>query len=256
MHPSARAQMAWCIENYMSKGQGYHVVDFGSRISDGQQSTHRDLLSGYDIRYTGVDIDAGRNVDVVMTQPYRIPMRSSTVDVVLTGQVFEHIPFFWASFLELARILRPGGQIFLTAPSRGHTHDVYDCWRYYPDSMRALAAMARLELRHGTTDFPPAGADGRRFDYTRLDVVNHYWGDTTGVFRKPMDYRDREVRLFREVAVRYANRVGDLSRVPGTDVRDRGRRVEPVDAPPRKPVPVTRRAARKLRRLVRQVPAR
>jgi SAM-dependent methyltransferase len=200
VHPSQMAHMAACVETYLSKDRRYNVVDFGARISDGQRASHRDVFVGYDVEYTGVDIDKGRNVDVVMKQPYKIPLPSDSVDLVVSGSTFEHIPFFWASFMELARILRPGGLIFITVPSRGHTHDVYDCWRIYPDGLRAMAAVSRLELVEGRTDFP-ATTDGRRFDYAKIDLVKAYWGDTVGVFRKPANYPTREVWLFRTVAV-------------------------------------------------------
>src|SRR3954467_781215 len=228
--------MRRCVETYLSRDRRYRVVDFGSRISDGQRSSHRDLLAEYDVDYVGVDIDGGRNVDVVMEQPYKIPLSSNSVDVVVSGQVFEHVPFFWASFMELARILRPGGLIIVTIPSRGHTHDVYDCWRFYPDSLRAIAAVSRLELLEGPPAFPPT-TDGRRFDYAGIDPTNAYWGDTVGVLRKPSRYPDLEVWLFRTVAVGWANRVGALSGVPGTDVRHPGRRHEPAPAPTPAPAP-------------------
>lgn len=212
MHPSARAHMRLCIERNLATEKHYRVLDFGSRISRGQDWTHRDLFSGYDCTVLGTDVNDGRNVDLVMPKPYRVPLRSSSVDVVVTGQVFEHIPFFWASFLELARVLRPRGLIFLTAPSRGHVHDAQDCWRYYPDAMRSLAAFARLHLVEASTDFPPAG-EGRRHRYADIDAKNYYWGDSVGVFRKPRSY-SRLVGLARTPIVWWANRVGGLDHIP------------------------------------------
>jgi SAM-dependent methyltransferase len=262
VHASAMAQMSRCVDTYLSRGRRYRVVDFGSRISDGQRNSHRDVFAGYDVDYVGVDIDEGRNVDVVMKRPYKIPLRANSVDVVISGQVFEHVPFFWASFMELARVLRPGGLIFLTVPSRGHTHDVYDCWRIYPDGLRAIAAVSRLELLEGSTDFPPT-TDGRRFDYAGIDRTHAYWGDTVGVFRKPRRYPGLEVWLFRTVAVWWANRVGDLGRVPATDPRHPGRRREPLPATSRRDLAAAvrrvarpvRRAARPVRRIVRRLRA-
>lgn len=231
MHPSAHAQMGMCVEKYLSKEQRYRVVDLGSRISPNQHVTHRELLAGYDCEITGVDIEAGRNVDVVMTKPYRIPLRSNSADVIFSGQAFEHIPFFWASFLEMARVLRRGGYIFLTAPSRGHTHDVYDCWRYYPDGLRALAAFARLELTEAFTDFPPI-RDGFRHDYAKIDRARYYWGDSVGVFCKPQSYPYLRVGLVREAMVWWANRVGDLEATPKPPVSaDRVRILEPRPQP-------------------------
>jgi SAM-dependent methyltransferase len=229
MHPSARAQMALCIKMYMRTDQSYRVLDLGSRISRGQRQTHRDLLRGYDCEITGVDIRAGRNVDVVMAKPYRIPVKSNSIDVVLSGQVFEHIPFPWVTILEIARVLRPGGHAFITAPSRGHVHDLQDCWRYYPDSFRALAAFSRLRLKEAHTDFPPVrGRARRRWDYKGIDDVDHYWGDSVGVFRKPADYPEWKIAVPREMLIRWANRVGDLDQVPKPRVRPRRLRLDGV----------------------------
>lgn len=105
----------------------------------------------------------------------------------ITGSAFEHIPFMWASFLEISRVLRPGGLIFLTAPSRGHIHFDMDCWRFYPDSMRALAAFSRMNLLEAHTDMPPKHPRGG-VDYALVDYDRNYWGDTVGVFRKPRHY--------------------------------------------------------------------
>ena len=130
MHTSARAHMQLSVDTYLTKSRHYRVLDFGSQAA-GDGHTHREVLVGYDVDYVGVDVVPGENVDVVMTKPYRVPMKSNSVDLVITGSAFEHIPFMWASFLEISRVVKPGGLIFLTAPSRGHIHFTVDCWRYY-----------------------------------------------------------------------------------------------------------------------------
>jgi SAM-dependent methyltransferase len=200
--------MRQCIEDFMPDDRHYRVVDFGSFMKY-DVKTHRDLLAGRDCSVLGVDILAGRNVDVVMPRPYRIPLASNSVDVVFTGQVFEHIPFFFTSLLEIRRILRPGGRLFMTVPSRGHRHNVYDCWRFYPDGMRAMAAFAALDLERATTDFPPM-LDGK-FDYSQ---GYSYWGDTTGVFRKPTRSPRIRIAVVRQVMRWWSNSIGDLERHP------------------------------------------
>jgi SAM-dependent methyltransferase len=220
VHPSAHRQMAGLVEGYVPKDRAIRVLDFGARTSLKQTVTHRTLFDGYDCTFTGVDIKDGNNVDLVMKKPYRIPVRAGSVDVVITGQVFEHVPFMWVSFLEIARVLRPGGLILMTVPSRGHVHSFYDCWRYYPDSMRALAAFARIELVENYTDFPPSRRDSRRHDYRAIDVRNYYWGDTVGVFRKPEGRQPRALSVVREVLVWWANRIGDLEHVPSRPRKD------------------------------------
>lgn len=200
------------IDRYLSQGGHYDVVDFGSRTSPNQTATHRELLKGHDVTITGLDIKEGNNVDVIMTKPYSIPLKSNSADLIITGQVYEHIPFFWVSFLEMARVVRPRGLIFMTVPSRGHVHDVYDCWRFYPDSMRALAAHAGLELLEATTDMPPT-YENKRLNYAAIDEKNAYWGDTVGVFRKPTHY-PAKIAIARKVMQWWAHSVGDLSNHP------------------------------------------
>src|SRR5688500_14735732 len=109
--------MARCVKKYMRKGRRYTVVDYGSFSSRERMTmTHRALLEDYDCDIVGVDVRPGPNVDVVMPQPYRVPLKSNSVDIVVSGQVFEHIPFFWASMLEIARVLKTGGYMFMTVP--------------------------------------------------------------------------------------------------------------------------------------------
>ncbi|WP_327117982.1 class I SAM-dependent methyltransferase [Streptomyces sp. NBC_01341] len=212
MHRSAYEQMRICIEEYLPRDRRHRVVDLGSRISGKQSRTHRGLLADHDIDYFGVDVLDGPNVDAVMKRPYRIPARSRSADVVLSGQAFEHIPFFWVSMMEIARVLKPGGHAFITAPSRGHAHDAQDCWRYYPDGFRAMAAYSGLELREAYTDFPPTR--GIWHDYGSIDAKAAYWGDSVGVFRRPLRYRGLTMFAVREAAVWWANRVGGVDRVP------------------------------------------
>jgi SAM-dependent methyltransferase len=214
MHRSAHAQMRLSIRRYMEKGRQYRVLDFGSGTSPGQTRTHRSLLDEYDCDYTGVDVRAGNNIDVVMTKPYRIPLPSKRFDVVLSGQVFEHVPFFWASLLEIARVMKPRAYFFLTVPSRGHEHSTYDCWRFYPDGLRAMAAWSRLTLREAFTDFPPTVGGGRKHDFTAIDGANYYWGDTIGVFQKPARYPSLRAAVLRAPVRLWANRIADLEGVP------------------------------------------
>lgn len=214
MHPAALDQMALSIKTYLRTDRPYRVMDLGSRVSERQELSHRALLSGYDVDYVGVDVKPGRNVDIVLAKPYRIDLKSRSVDVVLSGQVFEHIAFPWVTMLEIARVLRPRGWAFITAPSRGHVHDTYDAWRYYPDSWRALAAFSRLTLKEAHADFPPVRRGTDRHHYRAIDQDGHYWGDSVAVFRKSTRYPERKIALPREVLVRWANRVGDLDQVP------------------------------------------
>jgi SAM-dependent methyltransferase len=212
--------MGLSIQRYMEKGRNYRVLDFGSGTSPKQTLTHRNLLSDYDCDYTGVDVREGNNIDKVMHKPYRIPAKSRSFDIVLSGQVFEHVPFFWASLLEIARVMKPRAHFFMTVPSRGHVHSAYDCWRVYPDGLRAMAAWSRLTLLEAFTDFPqtiaqePGGPRRKKHDFAAIDSENYYWGDTVGVFQKPARYPTLRAAVLRVPVLLWANRIGGLEGVP------------------------------------------
>ena len=112
-------------------------------------------------------------------------------------------------------MLRPGGKSIITVPSRGHHHSTYDCLRYYPDSMRALAAGADLKLVQVATDWPPRQLESpQRHDFHQIDMANHYWGDTGAVFRKPKWRLSPRRGVNRYFTLQRANRIGDLSTHP------------------------------------------
>lgn len=182
------------------------VLDIGSRVTGAQSLSHRSLFDDYRVEYVGTDLEPGQNVDVVMKSPYRLPVKSASFDVVLAGQVFEHVPYPWVLFLEMARVTKPGGYLMITAPSRGHRHAYpYDCWRYYPDAWHALATFARMEVLEAHTDFPPTKPQSIILDYTKVPK-GQYWGDSVGVFRRPREHRGAALALLREALVWWGNR--------------------------------------------------
>ncbi len=149
---------------------GGTVVDIGSCDVNG---SYRAIFPNF--RYIGIDAAAGPNVDLVATDPYRYPLPANAADIVVSGQTYEHVEFFWMTFLEMIRLTRPGGLIFLIAPSRGAEHRYpVDCWRFYPDGYRALAAWGGVEMLEVSTDW-----------WGHPDPESAAWGDTVGAFRKP-----------------------------------------------------------------------
>lgn len=174
MHKSSLEHVERLVQRYLAplKGQPLQIIDIGSFDVNG---SYKPFFAQPQWRYTGVDLSAGPNVDVVLKSPYRLPFASHSVDVIVSGQAFEHIEFFWLTWMEMARVTKPGGHIFLLAPSRGYEHRYpQDCWRFYPDAYRSLAAYANMELLEVGTDWEP-----------HADPDSAPWGDTVGAFRQP-----------------------------------------------------------------------
>lgn len=183
MHSSSYRHMERLVEQHATAAVAANIYDLGSFDVNG---SYRPLFNRPGWRYRGIDLEAGPNVDIVLQDAYRLPLAGNSADIFLSGQAFEHIPYFWITFLEIARVLKPGGLFFLVAPSRGPEHRYpVDCWRFYPDGYQALARYAGLELVEVQTDWQPDPA-----------ADSAPWGDTVGVFRKPQQAFWRRLKLW------------------------------------------------------------
>jgi len=181
MHKTSYQHMSRAVETYLAPkaGMPLTILDIGSYDVN---ASYRPLFNNPGWTYRGVDIAAGPNVDVVLDSVYQFPFEASSVDVIVSGQTFEHVEFFWLTWQEMVRVLRPGGHIILIAPSRGLEHRYpLDCWRFYPDGFRALAKLGNLEVLEVHTDWPVEWQAWHK----RLFRKSTLWGDTVGVFRKP-----------------------------------------------------------------------
>ncbi|MEM7662736.1 MAG: class I SAM-dependent methyltransferase [Pseudomonadota bacterium] len=141
------------------------MIDIGSLNVNG---SYKSIFDPERFDYTGVDMEPGEGVDLVLQTPYQLPFEDASMELVISGQMLEHNKFFWLSFEEIFRILRPGGLCFMIAPSRGEIHRYpLDCYRFYPDAYVAMAEHTDSILIDCWLD-----TDGT-------------WGDLTGVFFKP-----------------------------------------------------------------------
>jgi len=172
MHLSSLEHMRGLVSRYLEPTARLRILDMGSYDVNG---SYRPLFEEPNWQYVGVDVEPGPNVDLVLSSPYRLPLPDENADVVISGQAFEHIEFFWLSWREMVRVLRPHGLIFLIAPSRGpeHLHPV-GCWRFLPGGYRALAKyVGNIDLLEVHTDWD-----------RHPDKDSAEWGDTVGVFRR------------------------------------------------------------------------
>lgn len=145
MHASSLENMWRCYRRYVAGGPLEQraetiVLDVGGADVNG---TYREVFSNPPFRYRVADIAPGPGIDIVLGDPYRIPLAERSVDIVISGQAMEHIEFFWRTFEEMVRIVRSDGFIFLILPSSGPIHRYpVDCYRFFPDAYDALAKYA------------------------------------------------------------------------------------------------------------------
>ena len=90
----------------------------------------------------------GKNVDLVIKNVYDWQeVDSNSMDVVISGQAFEHIEYFWNTMMELVRVLKEDCIGCIIAPGICPQHRYpLDCWRFYPDGFAAIAKFAGVKV--------------------------------------------------------------------------------------------------------------
>jgi SAM-dependent methyltransferase len=187
MHKTALVHADAFYRTYAGQFPAPVIAEVGSADVNGSMRQVAPAAS----RYIGLDFSAGPGVDVVLTDPYRYPLETASVDIAVSSSCFEHAEFFWLSFLEILRVVKPHGLVYLNVPSNGayHRHPV-DNWRFYPD---AGIALSRWAQRSGVPTLLLESFIGWQ--------DTHIWNDFVGVFVKDRAhapaYPERMVRRVR-----------------------------------------------------------
>jgi SAM-dependent methyltransferase len=134
-------------------GAGARVLEVGP---DGMPSTYerivRDALgAGPPSAWHTVDLATRPGTTYAARDEYAFPIADGAYDVVLSGQVLEHVRKPWRWLPELARVCRRGGSVVTISPVNWQYHEApVDCWRAYPEGLRALYEEAGLEVVEST----------------------------------------------------------------------------------------------------------
>lgn len=107
----------------------------------------RDLVAAAPLTWHTVDLASRPGMTHAARSEYEFPIADDSYDVVLSGQVLEHVRKPWRWLPELARVCSPGGHVITISPITWPYHEApVDCWRIYPEGLRALHDEARLEV--------------------------------------------------------------------------------------------------------------
>ena len=91
-------------EKHLDSTQKLKILDIGSMDVNG---SYKDIFSEKNWTYHGADMEKGKNVDILLDNPYFWDnLQSESYDVVISGQTFEHIEVFWITILQINRILK------------------------------------------------------------------------------------------------------------------------------------------------------
>ena len=138
MHDSSMKQMETFIARHLAGKTGLKVLDVGALNVNG---TYRGLFKDHD--YTGMDIVAGPNVDVVGWEGVKV----RGFDVVVSGQCAEHAESVMHLMSDIKASTKPGALICMIVPSRAQVeHRKPDYWRFTKEGAAKLIDYAGAEL--------------------------------------------------------------------------------------------------------------
>lgn len=170
MHTTAMKIGKIFFDTYTAGMSNARVLDLGAQNINGSL---RQVCPTH-FEYIGADFVPGVGVDVLLKDPYILPFENESIDVATCSSVLEHAEFFWLLFLEIMRVLKPNGLLYINAPSNGPFHRYpVDCWRFYPDSGNALA-------RWGNRN----GVDCILLESFISNQDSDYWNDFVAIYLK------------------------------------------------------------------------
>lgn len=134
--------------NYLEREKNFSLPDFisGPRIKDLKEYLKIDDKS-FLINFGGgnnkidgflnVDLGNYENVNVVASLT-NLPIKSSSVDLIVSNSVLEHIKNYDKAVSEAKRILKPGGYFYLCTPLLSPKHHPIDYRRWTLDGLKLL----------------------------------------------------------------------------------------------------------------------
>lgn len=142
MHINSSLVFDRYIKGYFKPGM--KVLEIGP---NGHPSSFYTAIGDSSVEWQTLDICIDERLTYIAEDPYIFPISDNSYDVVFSAQVIEHVRKPWIWIKELARVCRIGGRVVTINPVSWPYHEApVDCWRIYPDGMRALYEEAGLRV--------------------------------------------------------------------------------------------------------------
>ena len=108
MHTSAYQNLQYFYERFCRHLTSDSIVlDFGSYSVNGSA---KPIFAKH--QYIGVDIAEGPNVDMIFND-YKLDLPDNYADAIVSSSCFEHDSFFWLTFLEMCRLIKPNEYFYI-----------------------------------------------------------------------------------------------------------------------------------------------
>lgn len=134
-----RNQTVTFVEKFLSEKENpKSVLDVGSAHINGSLGK---FFREKGIKYTGLDMRDGENVDVVLNaHDMKKKFRNQQFDMVCCFDTLEHDDKFWVTVANCRWVLKKGGYLLIGVPGRNcplHEHPG-DYWRFMENGVRSF----------------------------------------------------------------------------------------------------------------------
>jgi len=144
MHLNSRRLFEKYLRRFFKSGM--RVLEIGADAR--APYVFRDLVGDSSVQWDTLDIvPAFPGQTYVSANEYEFPVPDSCFDIVFSASVIEHVKKPWVWMRELSRVCKKDGHVLTIAPVSWTYHAVpFDCWRIFPEGMRALYEDAGMEM--------------------------------------------------------------------------------------------------------------
>ena len=121
-------------------------------------STFEKVIGKKSIKWDTIDLRSDSRVTYQTINEYEFPIEDNYYDIIISGNVIEHVRKIWIWMKELSRVCKYEGLVITINPVSHPFHRIpYDCWRIYPEGMKALYEEAGLKLLISACDSLESG---------------------------------------------------------------------------------------------------
>ena len=154
MHENSKLLFEKYAKKYFRPGMRVLEIGPDGRISSYQLFFRSEIKCWRkSIQWDTVDVYQDPNLTYVAVDEYSFPISDALYDIVLSGNVIEHIRKPWIWIKEVARVCKKEGLVITITPVSWPYHEApIDCWRVYPEGMKALYEEAGLEVIASTAE--------------------------------------------------------------------------------------------------------
>jgi SAM-dependent methyltransferase len=143
----ARYQLHRATRPLVERRLGGRCLDAGSG-----HSPYKRLLAARGATVVSIDIeDRAGEIDIIADLQDMPAVADASMDSALCTQALEHVPRPWDALSELARVLKPGGHLVLSAPHLSAIHEApHDYYRFTRHGLQSLLesrGFEALEIR-------------------------------------------------------------------------------------------------------------